>query len=419
MISIHPGLINFKRPSEHSTYSPSSMDRLIACPASIKICANIPQEPEADYATEGTLAHSHAEASFYLEMYGAPISLDLQHQVAAAKSCHEMLSGSDMYVKEIRDWLGNPEVGRVLWYGLERGVPIFPEKGAFGTGDCIIVGSKAAVVIDYKFGKKKVHADSKQLKAYAAGVLRYLQDVPEDYRIYTVIVQPRVDVAAAVHCYSLEEIREFLAIIADMIVQSEKPNLLPNRGDKKHCFWCPASRTSDPRLKCPALRSELTTLAETDLRGYLRQLSEPIGSLSEENFKRDEALKKLIALAPAVNQAAQKAREEFEFRIQSGEKIPGVEFISTEGKRKWAHSDDAIMWSELAKSFPELQNELVKNIPASVKLKTLSEIEKMVGKEKLNGLTIKTIIKTIELTDDEQTKHANLFIDYETTNHEE
>lgn len=418
MLTIHPGLINFVRPSEHSTYSPSSMDRLIACPASIKICESIPPEPEADYATEGTIAHSHAEASFYYEMLGAPISYDLSMKVASLKSSHDILAGSQMYVKEIQSWLGNPEVGRVLWYGLERGVPIFPEKGAFGTGDCIIVGDRGAVVIDYKFGKKKVHADSMQLKAYAAGVLRYLQDVPEDYRIYTVIVQPRVDVAASVHCYSVDEIREFLAVIADMITQSETPNLQPNRGDKKHCFWCPANRTSDPRLKCPALRSELTTVAEEDLRGYLRTLSEPVDSLSQENTKRDEALKKLIALAPTVAQAAQKAKEEFEFRLNAGEKIPGVAFTATEGDRKWIHSDEATMWETLANSFPEFKGQLVKNIPATVKLKTLGEIEKLVGKGKLNGLTIKPITKTIELTDDEQSKHRNLFINYETNEQE-
>jgi len=418
MLTIHPGLINFKRPSDHSTYSPSSMDRLIACPASVNICKNIPEEPTADYATEGTLAHSYAEAKFYHEMLGAELDQELINSCQPLKSYHDMVNGADMYVKEVRDWLGNPEMGKVLWYGLEKGVPIFPEDGAFGTGDCIIVGTRSAVIMDYKFGKKKVHADSKQLKAYAAGVLRYLQDVPEDYRIYCVIVQPRVDVAASVHCYSVDEIREFLVVIKDMIVRSKDPNGVVNRGDKKHCFWCPASRTSNPSLKCPALKSELSLVAEEDLRGYLRVLQEPVESVTNSNPKRDESLKRLIALAPAVMQAAQKAKEEFEFRIEAGEKIPGVVFTSTEGNRKWANSDKDT-WEALATRFPDIKDQLTKEVPATVKLKGLGEIEKLVGKDKLNGLTMKPISKSLELADDEIMKHANLFIDYQSDNEQE
>ena len=43
--------------SEHSIFSPSASDRILHCPPSLKLCADLPEQPSA-YAAEGTAAHA-------------------------------------------------------------------------------------------------------------------------------------------------------------------------------------------------------------------------------------------------------------------------------------------------------------------------------------------------------------------------
>ncbi|RPJ72989.1 MAG: DUF2800 domain-containing protein [Alphaproteobacteria bacterium] len=62
-IKIHPSLLNFIRPSDHSTFSPSSMDRIITCPYSVEPSKSIPNV-SSSYAEEGTMAHSVCEALY-------------------------------------------------------------------------------------------------------------------------------------------------------------------------------------------------------------------------------------------------------------------------------------------------------------------------------------------------------------------
>ena len=412
MVTVSKKLSEFVRPSEHSTFSPSSMDRFIMCPASLRICKDVPQEEEQDYSKEGTLAHTVAETFFYSTMLDIPMPNDLINEMNLwPKSMNDMAIGASFYANEVRTWLAHPEIGEVLWYGLERGVPIVPEESCFGTGDCIIVGTKGAAVIDYKFGRKRVHADSMQLRAYAAGVLKHLSDVPEDYRIFTVIVQPRVDLAASVHCYMKEEIESFFSSITDMIRRSKNPSELPIRGDKKHCFWCPASRTKDPAFKCPAIKQELDTISAEDFRGYLIGSSGEVESIGP-NARRDESLKKLIAFAPIIKQAAEKAQQELEFRLERGEVIEGVKLADVEGKRYWRY-DDQRMSKMLEDAFDKLKDSTMTVIPATVKLKTIGEIEKVIGKDKLEDFTTRPVKKEIVLEDAETLKLRKQFLDYE------
>lgn len=410
MIKISDKFINFRRPSDHSTFSPSSMERFINCPASLRLCSSIPTEEEQDYSKEGTLAHKIAEAYFYANMLDVTLPKSLIAEAQQWKSYDEMINGAQAYTSELETWLNHIEVGRILWYGLEVATPIIPEEGCYGTGDCVIIGSRSCVIIDYKFGRKKVHADSMQLRAYAAGVLAHLENVPDDYRIYAVIVQPRVDYASTVHCYSKDQVEEFFLEIKSMIERAKDPSEQPFRGDKKHCFWCPASRTKDPAHKCPAIRKELDVVSAEDFRGYLIGSSGEIEKLGPDP-KRDFALKKLIAFAPVIEQAAKKAREEFEFRIERGEVIEGFEYQEVLGNRVWRYDDQRIAQA-LAETFEKMEGKCFKVVPETKKLLTISEVEKIVGKNKLDQFVVRPVKKELVLVDEEQLKIRKQFLEY-------
>jgi hypothetical protein len=414
MLRVKPELKDFVRPSDHSVYSPSSIERFIECPGSIRVCKDIPEIAAGVYAEEGTMAHTLAELTFYQDMYEIDIPQEVYDEVNTWKSASDMTQGAYIYSNEVQNWLKNPEVGEVIWFGLEKGIPIFPEEGAFGTGDCTIVGDKACVIIDYKFGKRKVHADAPQLRAYAAGVLRHLENVPSDYRIYTVIVQPRVEFAASVHVYTVEEIEEFTKDIWDMIGETKKPNAPLKRGSK-HCFFCPANQTKDPALKCPLIKAEMVTVSEENFQGYLRDISAPVESLSVPSVKRDEALKKLILFAPIIADAAKRAEEEFTYRIEeNNESIPGLEIVEAVGRRSW--SDESSVLAALETKFPKLADKFVKIIPESRKLRGIGEVEKILGKSKteINDLTVSPITRKLKMLDEEQYSLAEKFNNYVT-----
>jgi hypothetical protein len=123
----------------------------------------------------------------------------------------------------------------------------------------------------------------------------------------------------------------------------------------------------------------------------------PIERLGDPNVKRDEAIIKLRALFPLIKQVVEQSEEEFKMRIQMGEVIPGVRLIDDIGKRQLPGENDL----ENAKILKEKFNvEPFKEIPATKKLRTITEIEKEIGKNKLDSICVKKITKKVDVLDE-------------------
>ena len=323
MIKITKELLEFKRPSPHSKFSPSASDRWIACPYSIKATEGIP-ESTSKYAEEGTLAHEICEHIFRERVYGIPTPIDAQMRLALLPDGgEEMEDCAEQYVDLLEAWLKLPELGDILWYGEERGIPIFPEEGCFGTGDFTIVGTKGCAVIDFKYGKgKEVKKGSLQLKAYALGIYRHLTNIPKDYEFNAVVFQPRINMIPKVDIYSVDEMVSFEAEVIAAIDESKKEGLTPLEGS--HCFWCPAKRTNDPNLKCSAIKQKTLDVANQNFNEFFNDMNLQKNVDSELDKKRDAALIKIMSLAPLLTKMAADAKDELAFRLQQGEAIPGV-----------------------------------------------------------------------------------------------
>jgi len=400
-ISIHPDLLNFVRPSAHSKFSPSASDRWMeeACSFSIKYCENIPEETSV-YAAEGSLAHTIAEQYFYAWINGVPLAPEFQMQLLTETKDNgaEMLEGAEQYRAMIAFYLMNKElIGDILYYGLERGIPIYPEEGAFGTADVLIIGSKAAIIGDYKFGRKPVHADSFQLRSYAAGVRRYLFNLPDDYKFVAVIVQPRTDSTPKVHEYSILEMDETLNKIWASIQASKRTDLSPNKGN--WCHFCPANQTKNPDLQCPLIKGKYQEALDNDFDKLLQAFHAPVQSFNGPNLSRDHAMLKLIAIAPYINSLAANAKSELEYRIlEKHEVIAGVGIEEKLGNRKWALDDEFQVAARITMMFPEVNP----MIQPPLKLKTITQIEKEVGKNKIDGMCIRPITKHVVLESETQ-----------------
>lgn len=396
--------LSFVRPSDHSKYSPSAAERWMECPGSIQASEGIPEET-SKYAELGTLAHSYCEAMVRQEFYGIPIPPHLNLQIAQQPdNGAEIEKCASEYVEVISYWLSNPKLGRIIWWGLEKGVPIVPERGCFGTGDCIIVGSHGAAVIDYKHGKgKNVNANTLQLKVYAAGLAQHIQVTPgHAYPITAVVHQPRINDMAKEHEYRHEDLVAFIGDINAAIDKAEGVN--PELCDGSHCFWCPARRTKDPSLKCQRIQQKAIDLANENFDKFLSDAnhSTPAAAPSAADMdirrRRDEAIIKLMALMPHIEDVVSNAKEEFMHRLENGENIPGVQIKRKEGSRKINAENTEQAAMLIRQHFPNVNP--VETVPAKTKLRTLGSLEKELGKGRLDPLCIRPITKEVDVVDD-------------------
>lgn len=396
-LGLHADFLNFVRPSEHSTYSPSAAERwlLTGCPFSVKACENIPSESSV-YSEEGTAAHSACEALFYERYYGIPFPNETLLELSKWDSA-EIMQCAEGYVNVLEYWINNKEqIGDIVYMGLEKGVPIFPELSCFGTSDAVIIGTKGAAIIDYKHGKgKNVDASSLQLKVYLAGVYKYLQNIPQGYTFYSVVYQPRIDSSFKEHNYLARDLSEFLDLIHKSILKSKEQGLEPVEGN--HCYWCPARRTKDPKLKCPAIKGKAEIVAKENFGKFLADMNAPVDNLVDPNHKRDEALIKIMTIFPMMERIVKDADEEFKMRLSAGENIPGIRLIDKFGSRVLNVENDKEAVEILNKHFPKLDP--LKVIPETKKLKTITEIEKEIGKNKLDPFCVKKVTKQVDILD--------------------
>jgi hypothetical protein len=408
-VKLSTDFINFKRPSPHSKFSPSSADRwlITGCPFSTEFIISMNYEEEkTEYSEEGTLAHSYCEAMFRHIFYGLSIPAKLINDINTwimgdfhkrQHALEEMDRCAREYVDVLSFWLNNQAVlGDIIYFKLEAPTPIIPEEGCFGTSDCIIVGTRAAVIIDFKYGKgKNVSADTVQCKVYAAGLLRYMANVPEDYNFHVVIHQPRTSTHPKEHVYTRSELGEFLNVIWHSIQESKRKDLQPCKGS--HCFWCPAKRTKIIEKLCPEIREAPVKLANERFDSFLQDMYAPVESIVAENPKRDMALLKIHALFPLMKQIVKDSTEEIKMRLEKGEVVYGFTLTSEEGKREISGENEADKAKLITEKFGINP---WKEVPATQKLMTITEIEKILGKNKLNVICTKKITKKVDILSD-------------------
>ena len=403
-IEIHPTLINFVKPDAHSKYSPSSADRWWGgCPYSIEASVGVPEESN-EYAEEGTLGHSVAEAVFREREVGIPMPYALSLEVSTLKdNGDEMIQAGNDFYDIVKYWMNNRnQIGDILWFGQERGIPVFPEESCYGTGDFVIVGSKASVVIDFKYGRKPVEACCKQLKVYAAGIARHINKAPKDYGIFAVIHQPRANPSVKEHYYPIQEMYNALESIWESIHIAKRKDLEPVE-DSKHCFWCPLKRTTDLSKRCSIIMNKPLKLAQERFSTFMAD-SNLVPDSADKKARRDEAIIKLMTLLPAIEEVVEQSKDDFQRRLEAGEHIPGVVLNRKYGNRILNAESDEDAAAMIIDMFPGVQPW---EVVSKTKIKALGKIEKIVGKGNLDPLCVKKVSKEVCILDEKQKSVIN------------
>lgn len=197
-------------PDVHSKIAPSSLERTILCPPSLRLNEQYPKE-DTKYTVEGTIAHSVCEYALYskfnLDKSQAPdkkkvIEGVTGEMISYAMDYSNFIDGRVRRIVDQTDCLpSDVSVYPELQVHMEKYIPL-----CFGTSDCVIMSPSRIAVVDFKYGVNKVPATGSpliaqkfgysanvQLSAYALGAFHKLPDYRQNeidlIEIY--IYQPR------------------------------------------------------------------------------------------------------------------------------------------------------------------------------------------------------------------------------------
>lgn len=345
---------------DHAILSPSSAKRWIHCTPSA-LLAEAAGSKSSVYAEEGTLAHEIAEYALtqYLEGKYDPI----MDEALPIRDEHlkNPLFNIDManYIRDYCDYVIGEEyeMQKSDWSSkmyLERRVDITDfAPDSFGSVDVTLVSYKTIHIIDLKFGAGvKVFADhNEQMMLYALGALGALKAAASQsiINIRMTIAQVRLD-----HYDTFEMSKGELLDWAEKVLKPAAKAAIQGKGKQvigSWCGFCPV------KAQCRAQRDAI--LADFD------EKPEPLLLSDEEIVDLIGKIDKYKSWIESVNKYV------YDKAIQ-GHKWEGYKLVAGRSSR---------VIKDEAKIRQALLNEYLEDEVLNIKLKGISDLEKLVGKK--------------------------------------
>lgn len=222
----------------HARLSPSSAERWIACPPSVKLSERFP-DTTTSYAEEGTTAHLVAEITIRK-------ALGLITEQEAATRMEE----AELSLYYTKDMPGNLEsyVEYVVshaadadFVGLEERLVIGEwVPGGYGTSDAVIIKGDLLEVVDLKYGQGvPVSATGNpQFRLYGLGAVNEWLMLYPFSRVRCTVIQPRLDSISSEELEVPELLDWAERVLRPAALLAEKGEGEYRSGD--HCRWCKA-----------------------------------------------------------------------------------------------------------------------------------------------------------------------------------
>lgn len=265
--SIHAEPISKKHSKRaHALCSASGAERWLNCPGSVGLSEELPPEPSSPAASEGTRAHELAERILRdWEAKGRVLDLVFVDSLRPEYAdTHDDDKGGwsmvDFALTYVHACLGEVEafdadLENPVAVRLEQRLEFNAEMGMFGTADFFATGTRGGVpygvVVDLKYGKKKVNVvDNPQLGYYAVALKKGSKRKLEKVKVR--VVQPRIDHWFSDVEYTAAELSEWHKTLtlgaekAILQIGSKSPELKAGGW----CWFCPA------RSICPEKERE-------------------------------------------------------------------------------------------------------------------------------------------------------------------
>ena len=322
----------------------STAKRVINCPGSVALVAEMPPQPSSPYAEEGTLLHN--EISEFLG------NVDYRF------TCSQELIVDKL--KPALDLLDEIDPDKTMEYEVETRVgfgDLLP--GVFGSTDLMgRIGSKA-IILDWKFGSGvPVPAEeNEQLMFYAAAAMR----TPEAQWVFDgatevelVIIQPPTIKRWTT---TIERIKQFEQTLIKAVKIAQQPNAPLKNGD--HCRWC-AAKPVCPVMTGAVDRAVAIKMDAIDV--------DKIGAYLHNADLLEAWIKDLRALAEEM--------------MKKGKPVPGWKMVPKRATRSWVKEEDAKV---------ALLQHLKESEVIETKLVSPAAAEKLLKAQKLklpDGLTV-------------------------------
>lgn len=358
----------------HALLSASGASRWLGCTPSARLEDEFGVDKPSPYAAEGTLAHELSELIIRHDILKT--LSDEQFEEQAIKIFEnelyqpEMIDYAHFYVDYVRDELESSKLGTAdAILIIEERVDLrswVPES--FGSCDAIIIADGTMKVIDLKYGKGvPVSATgNKQLMLYALGAYEKYAIM---YAIDTVelhIVQPRIDNISS-WAVDVKELLDW----ADNEVRPKAQMAFDGKGELKAGDWCKFCKV---KARCRELYKQNIELAKYDFA------KPDNGLLTPEEIA--DIIDRVPLLVEWANSILDYATDQ---AIANGVIWPGHKLVAGRSTRKFTDSE--------AVAQVLLDNDYSADEIFESKLKSLTAIEKMVGKKDFEAIFKDLIVK--------------------------
>ena len=176
---------------QHCLLGGSSSERWINCPPSARLTEDM-EDVTSVYAEEGSNAHALAE---YKLNRAIGVNLEYPKLTIFNKEMDEYTDSYVSFVLEQIEALKEEDAGNAPYVMVEHQVSYDKwVNGSFGTIDFLAATNKTLHIIDFKYGLGvKVDAtENSQLKIYALGAIQELECLYDFEKIILTIYQPRI-----------------------------------------------------------------------------------------------------------------------------------------------------------------------------------------------------------------------------------
>lgn len=349
--------------AKHAVLSASSSHRWLNCPPSVRLEDGF-EKTTSVFAEEGTLAHEIGEIKLRKEI-GQIKQKEYVDKLSKAVN-------NDLYSKDMTDYVDiyvdtclekyteakayTPDAIAIIEQKLDfsKWVP-----DGFGTGDFLIIADGTMEICDLKYGKGvSVSAlDNPQMRLYALGALTEFEFLYDIQNVKMTIIQPRLE-SISTDEMTVEELlkwaNEYVKPRAELAIKGEGEFCA---GD--HCKFCRAKAVCKAR-------------ADKNLELVKYEFSDP-------SILNNLQIADILGKVDELTSWATNIKEYALNKALDGEEFEGFKVVEGRSNRRYTNTDEIV----------QILREHNFNDPDIFKpseLITLTNMEKLVGKKKLNEL---------------------------------